>query len=258
MAFFDKKGAAVITGASSGIGAAYASALADMGWSTILVARRESLLRTLSETLPRSCYLVADLATPEGLQSVEALLRQEHELRLLINNAGFGTRTTLADSDVAVQEQMLDLHIRATYRLTQTALPTLIANGGAVVNVSSIAAFLPAVRSVNYGASKAYINVFTRALQLELGSRVRLQSLCPGFTRTGFHQAPHFQDFATERLPKFLWMTAPQVVAESMRALEQGRGPIVIPGSLNRWIVRLTGNPVGESLVRTFRRARGL
>lgn len=258
MSFFDQAGTALITGASSGIGEAYARALAAQGWSTILVARRQERLRELSVRLPRAQALVADLSTMEGLAAVEKRLTELPDLRLLVNNAGFGTRTSLLESDVAVQQQMLDLHVRATYRLSQAALAGLAANQGALVNVSSIAGLVPSASNVNYCASKAYINFFSRALQLELSDRVRVQALCPGLTTTEFHQAPHFREFRRERVPRFLWMTPAQVVTESMRAVESRKGPVVVAGRLNRVIVALVTNPVGESLLRTARRLRGI
>jgi short-subunit dehydrogenase len=151
------------------------------------------------------------------------------QLALLVNNAGFGSRGALADASPARQEAMLRLHTLAPMRLTQAALPVLLRNGrGAVVNVSSVASFLYSGGNVNYCATKAYLTTFSEGLAAELrGTGVRAQALCPGFTRSEFHQR---MDADIRDVPSWMWMSAGHVVETSLRNLERG-GPVVcVPG----------------------------
>ncbi len=138
---------------------------------------------------------------------------------------------------------MLMVHDLATVRLTRAALPRIIARGhGGVINVSSTAAFLPLGGNVMYTSTKAFLNTFTQTVAFELkGSGVKVQALCPGFTHTGFHDTPEFKDDDIRaRVPKFMWMQADEVVRQSLKALEEGRRVIFIPGFKNR-LVALAG-----------------
>jgi hypothetical protein len=221
---------ALITGASSGIGETFARKLAARGYDLILVARREDRLRRIAGELAGAEALAADLATLDGIEKVENAIASAASLELLVNNAGFGTLGRFWAAALAGQERMLDVHIRATMRLTHRALRGMVERGrGAVINVSSVAAFGQSVGNVSYCASKAWINSFTEGLALELrdaGSAVRVQALCPGFTVTGFHEA-----LGVDRnlIPKWMWMAADTVVESSLRGLDRGK-VIVVPG----------------------------
>jgi hypothetical protein len=221
---------ALITGASSGIGETFARKLAARGYDLILVARREDRLRSIAGELAGAEALLADLATLDGIEKVENAIASAASLELLVNNAGFGTRGRFWAAGLAGQERMLDVHMRATLRLTHQALRGMVERGrGAVINVSSVAAFGQSVGNVSYCASKAWINSFSEGLALELrdaGSAVRVQALCPGFTTTEFHET-----LGVDRklIPGWMWMTSDAVVEASLRGLDRGK-VIVVPG----------------------------
>ncbi len=254
---------ALITGASSGIGASFARQLAARGYRLILVARREERLNVLARELLRnhqagSEVWVADLAIPTDLQRVACRIVTQEGLELLINNAGFGLRETFDAISPGKAMDMIRVHLLATVSLTRAALPRMLDAGrGGVISVSSIAAFLPLPGSSVYAASKSFLNTFTQTLHQEVGHRgVRVQALCPGYTRTGFHETPEYGDFDRDAVPSWMWMTADEVVKASLRALRRGQ-VICIPGMANRWIVRLSRMPFGERVIQRWaRRAR--
>jgi uncharacterized protein len=221
---------ALVTGASSGIGEAFARKLAARGYDLILVARREDRLRTLAETLPgHTEVLSADLASEAGLAGVETAVQRCASLDLLVNNAGLGTLGRFWEAGIAGQVRMHEVHVMATMRLTHAALAGMVPRGrGAVINVSSVAAFVQSQGGVSYCATKAWINSFTQGLALELRrlpSPVRVQALCPGFTATEFHLA---MGTDTKGIPPFLCMQPDYVVEASLKGLDRGK-VIVVP-----------------------------
>jgi short-subunit dehydrogenase len=226
---------ALITGASSGIGAQFARELARGGNDLILVARRKDKLEELARRLERECgiaaeIVVADLATEDGLASVERRVASAENLELVVNNAGFGTRGLFFRADVEGQDQMHRLHVVATMRLTHAALSGMVQRGkGGIINVSSVAAFWQSPGSVSYCATKCWMNSFTKGLALELssaGSKVKMQALCPGYTRSGFHDAAGMD---RKLIGDSLWMGADELVAASLDGLERGT-LVVVPG----------------------------
>lgn len=252
----NKPGTALITGASSGIGAVFARRLAARRLSLIVVARRADKLEALAQELKGRYQvevetLTADLSTPEGIDSVVTRITAIESLAMLINNAGFGTTGTFLEVELAKQEAMLAVHIDAPLRLCRAALPGMIKQGhGAIINVASISAFLPVSGSVNYSASKAYLVNFSRALQAELtGTGIQVQALCPGFTYTGFHATGEYQDFDRARIPRGFWMSSEAVVVASLRDLARGR-VVCIPGFKNHLLVALIRTDVVTPLVR--------
>jgi short-subunit dehydrogenase len=218
---------ALVTGASSGIGQVFARKLAARGYDLILVARRSERLAQLG--LGARC-IGADLTTPEGMAQTEDVIRRCDGLSLLVNNAGFGTLGRFWEADLAGQERMHQLHVMATMRLTHAALANMVPRAqGAVINVSSVAAFSQSEGNVSYCATKAWMNSFTEGLSIELRrvhSPVRVQVLCPGFTVTEFHETLGMD---RGKIPGFLWMSADAVVDASLRGLDRGK-VIVIPG----------------------------
>lgn len=236
---------ALVTGASSGIGAVFAHKLSARGYRLLLVARREDKLAQLASDLGDSEICVVDLASESGLRRVEDRAAAESGLEVLVNNAGFGTLGRFHEVGLESQDRMHRLHVMATLRLTHAALGGMVARRkGSIINVSSVAAFLHNPLSVSYGATKAWINSFTEALYVELksmGSPVRVQALCPGFTYTEFHDVLGMD---RSPIPQSLWLSAEEVVEASLRGLEQNR-LIVIPGwryrlfvSIQRWLPR--------------------
>lgn len=228
---------AVVTGASSGIGAMFARKLARRGFDLCLVARREDRLRAIAGELRdlhhvATDYICADLTKSADRERVAARIRQAPDLGILVNNAGFGSLGYFFESDLREQEAMHQLHVVATMALTHAALANLVPRGVAgtgVINVSSVAAFGVSPQNVSYCATKAWMNRFTEALALELGctgSPVTVQALCPGYTLSEFHDVVR-QD--RSRIPSSWWMTADSVVEESLRAFDR-RELIVVPG----------------------------
>jgi len=226
---------ALITGSSSGIGTTFATELAALGYDLVLVARRRDRLEELAGTLERSRgikieILPADLTVDEELAVVEQRVVTAENLELLVNNAGFGTRGKFFQVDLQSQDQMHRLHVLATMRLTHAALTGMTARDkGGIINVSSVAGFWQSPGSVSYCATKCWMNSFTEGLALELksvGSRVRVQALCPGYTLSEFHDVAGMD---RKMIPASLWMRAEDVVAESLRGLERGQ-TVVVPG----------------------------
>ncbi len=227
-----RAGTALITGGSSGIGAAFARRLAQEGYDLILVARRRERLEALAEELMERHgveveALAADLAQAEGMAQVVKRIEETDELTLLINNAGFGTKGRFFKTDIDEQIAMVDVHVTAPARLTHAALPGMLARRrGGIINLSSVAAFLPIPGNVSYCATKSYVKTFSQTLQLELaGSGVRLQALCPGFTRTEFHDR-----MGTGRppFPGLAWLSPEEVVERSLTCLEREKVVCVV------------------------------
>lgn len=216
---------ALITGATAGIGAAFARRLARDGHHLVLVARDKERLREHATLLHdrhgvEVSVLSADLATGKGISAVEKRLAdREHPVDLLVNNAGFGNKGTYLDVPVEDELTMLKVHCEAVLRLTSAAAKGMRERGrGGVVNVASVAAFVP---RGTYGASKAWVVQFTQGAAKDLaGSGVRLMALCPGFVRTEFHERAGME---TGSIPGWMWLDADAVVGAAMKDLARGR-----------------------------------
>ena len=238
---------ATITGASSGIGAAFARRLAADRYHLLLIARRRERLEQLAAELSRGHgirveILPANLASDADIALAAQRIRACDRLTILVNTAGFGTVGAFASVSATSQTDMIRLHTEAPARLTRAALPAMLARKqGAIINVSSTAAFFALPGNAIYCATKRFLVTFSEALGAELaGQGVTVQALCPGFTRTEFHMTEHFQS-GGKRLPQtpaFLWMTPEEVVTCSLRAL--GREVICIPSAVNKLIARLS------------------
>jgi short-subunit dehydrogenase len=221
----NSKGTAVITGASSGIGAIYADRLARRGYDLILVARNQERLqdvaRKITDETGRSVNVVAaDLGAPQDLRRVEAILRDNASITLLVNNAGFGSVTPLLGSDIDKMEAMIDLNVTALTRLTYAAVPGFVARGaGAVINISSIVAIGPEILNGVYGGSKAYVLAFSQSLHHELADKgVRVQAVLPGGTATEFWDIAGFGAYAES--PKV--MAATDMVDAALAGFDLG------------------------------------
>jgi hypothetical protein len=228
---------ALITGASAGLGAAFARHLAKPGSNLILTARRldrlQALAAELEKTGARVEPLAADLASEAGIRAVAEKITSLPELDLLINNAGYGIHGTFAGIPIEVQAGMLRVHNEAPLRLTHAALQGMLARRhGAVINVSSISAFMGSSSGVMYAATKSFLVMFSASVNRGLkGTGVKVQALCPGFTHTEFHEPRPYMDMDIKRFPSILWTDARRVTAVSLKALD--RGPVVVvPGIL--------------------------
>lgn len=248
---------ALVTGASSGLGEAFACLLAEQGTDLLLVARRKERLDALAARLSERHSVsvqvaVADLTNEVAVANVEGLAR-EVELDLLVNNAGIGSEGPFLDSDVDVQVRTLRLDVEALLRLTHAVLPGMVARGrGAVINVSSGLAFMAAPEYATYSASKAFVNSFSEAIAEELrDTGVRVQALCPGLIRTEFQQAAGVD---ASRFPSFAWMEPDDVARESLAAIERGSG-VYVPGLGNRIAMGLTSLAPRSVATRVLSRA---
>jgi short-subunit dehydrogenase len=240
---FDIK-TALITGASSGIGAEFARQLAQGGYSLILIARRIDRLQNLAQDLQNRYKvgvetIISDLSDDDDIQRLSQSIQENYTIDMLVNNAGFGLHGSFVELDSSRHVDMVHVHVLASICLAHAALPGMISRGhGAIINVSSLAGLLP-VRNVAYGASKAYLITFSETLQRELrGTGVKIQALCPGFTYTEFHDNRELTGFKRSAIPKPLWSSTDQVVRESLKALQRGK-TICVPGLINRFAALL-------------------
>ncbi len=228
---------ALVTGASSGIGAVFARRLARDGYGLILVARRRDRLEELAGELGGADVIEADLTRDGDMRRVEERIAGETRLEMLVNNAGFGTPGLFYKRPIENEDQMHRLHVLATLRLTHAALGGMIERDkGAVINVASVAGFAQMPGSVSYCATKTWINSFTEGIRLELksiGSRVKVQALCPGYTLSEFHDAAHID---RNTIPGWLWMKAEDVVDASMEGLARDE-LFVVPGTIYQLLV---------------------
>ncbi|MGC9536854.1 SDR family NAD(P)-dependent oxidoreductase [Streptomyces sp. UG1] len=216
---------ALITGSTAGIGAAFARRLAADGHDLVLVARDTKRLREQATELHdrhgiEAEVLTADLAQDTGIESVAARLgERRNPVDLLINNAGFGNKGRYLDVSMADELKMLKVHCEAVLRLTSAAVEAMRERGrGGVVNVASVAAFVP---RGTYGASKAWVVQFTQGAARDLaGSGVRLMALCPGFVRTEFHERA---GMGTDNIPGWMWLDADKLVAAALGDLARGK-----------------------------------
>lgn len=226
-------GTAVVTGASSGIGAIYADRLATRGYDLILVARNKGKLDRLAKRLAaktgRSAeVLAADLTKPADLAKVEATLRDDKNITMLVNNAGVGSVAPLLNADVGAMDEMISLNITALTRLTYAAAPGFVARAkGTIINISSVVGI--AVEALNgvYGASKAYVLSFSQSLQHELAENgVRIQAVLPNATATDFWD---IAGFAYQNMPVEWIMSAEDLVDAALVGLDKGE-VVTIPG----------------------------
>ncbi|KOT95127.1 MULTISPECIES: SDR family NAD(P)-dependent oxidoreductase [Streptomyces] len=216
---------ALITGSTAGLGAAFARRLAADGHDLVLVARDTKRLREQATELHdrhgiEAEVLTADLSTDAGIDAVAARLGDgRNPVDLLINNAGFGNKGRFLDVPMADELTMLKVHCEAVLRLTSAAAAAMRERGrGGVVNVASVAAFVP---RGTYGASKAWVVQFTQGVAKDLaGSGVRLMALAPGFVRTEFHQRA---GMGTDNIPNWMWLDADKVVAAALTDLSRGK-----------------------------------
>jgi uncharacterized protein len=226
MAALNKKGTALITGASSGIGAIYADRLARRGYDLVLVARNRERLEELAQRLKAATQrsveiLVADLNDAEDLARVEANLRSDSRISLLVNNAGFGAATPLLGSDVDKMDEMIGLNVVALTRLTYAAVPGFVARGqGAIINIASIVAVAPDLLNGVYGGSKAFVLAFSQSLQHELADKgVRVQVVLPGAIATEFWNVA---GVPIQQLPVGWVMSGDDLVDAALAGFDQG------------------------------------
>lgn len=255
-------GAVLITGASAGIGAAFARAYAARGKPLVLTARRGDRLRALATSLaPVRCEVIeADLAHPDAPRALHSEMeRRGLVIDTLINNAGYGVTGSFAARDWQTHADFLQVMITSVGELTHRLLPKMRERGfGRVINVASVAGLVPSTAGHTlYGASKSFLIRFSESLALELaGSGIHVCALCPGFTWTEFHDANGMRS-RMGSMPKWLWQSAESVVVEGIDAVERGR-PRHVSGAVNRVLVSVFKHlpqPLADAMIR--RQSRG-
>ena len=226
---------ALVTGATAGIGNAFARLLARQGYDLVLVARDEPRLQGVAEDL-RAAHgiavevLRADLSVAEECATIESRLAdRERPIDVLVNNAGYSVDQRFAAGALEREQAMFDVLTRAVMRLSHAAAgPMMTRGGGTIINVSSVAGWIP---QSTYGAAKSYVTAFSRALRRETRrSGVGVTALCPGYTATEFHERANY---AMGRVPSFMVLDADAVVAQGWRDAQRGRA-LSIPGPVYR------------------------
>jgi hypothetical protein len=220
---------ALVTGATSGIGESFTRLLASNKYNIVLVARDLPRLQERAQALEakygvKAHVIQADLATDEGCLKVEKYIL-ENQIDVLINNAGFGTSKAFTMSTLEIEQQLLDVLVRTPMRLMHVALPLMKArNKGIIINVSSVAGY---IAGGTYSASKSYLTVLSESLNTELSAtNVKVSALCPGFTRTEFHQRGKM---SMKGLPNFMWLNSDRLVEQSWRDALKGKA-VSVPG----------------------------
>jgi len=242
---------ALVTGATSGIGESFTRLLAENNYNIVLVARDMPRLQERARELEakfrvETHIIQADLSTDAGCAVVEQYIAN-NQVDVLINNAGFGLNKAFTMSDIDAEQQMFDVLVRTPMRLMHVALPLMKQrNKGVIINVSSVAGF---IAGGTYSAAKSYLTVLSESLHTELaGTNIKISALCPGFTRTEFHQRGRM---SMKGLPSFMWLDSDKLVAKAWSDALKGEA-VSIPGwqyqllvfvihSLPRSIIRKVG-----------------
>jgi uncharacterized protein len=239
---------ALVTGATSGIGESFTRLLASHNYNVVLVARDlprlEERAAALEAKFAISTHVIqADLATDDGCLRIEKYI-QDNPIDVLINNAGFGTNKAFTMSTLDIEQQLLDVLVRTPMRLMHVALPPMKQrNNGIIINVSSVAGY---IAGGTYSASKSYLTVLSESLNTELSAtNVKVSALCPGFTRTEFHQRGKM---SMKGLPNFLWLNADRLVEQSWRDGLKGKA-VSVPGWQYKLLVFVV-HTVPRSIVR--------
>lgn len=229
-------GTALVTGASSGIGEAFARQLAFLGDDLIIIARREERLKQLAAQLSseqgiKVAVIVADLTKDADIGKVVQAIQEHDDLSILVNNAGFNVPGRFGDLSLDDALSITKLHIDTCLRLCHAVLPNMRKrHTGAIINVSSFGGFIPMPSSTIYNATKAFLISFSDSLAYEeVNNGITIQALCPGFTRTEIFQTAGYGKQYTALVPNFAWMSSEEVVSTSLAALAKKRH-VVTPG----------------------------
>ncbi len=235
---------ALITGATSGIGAAFAEEFARRGYDLIITGRRKEKINKLADEMSRKYNINVEVIIIElsNKQEVEKLVEKvkNQNIDVLINNAGFGIKSSYYESNFEKWERMLDVHVTCPMKLVHAVLPNMKERGsGTIINVSSLSALLFIPENCIYSATKSFLKVFTETLHLELrGAGIRVQALCPGFTKSDFHEKMGMDKSRQVNKGLMKWQTPQEVVDISLKYLEKDK-IICVPGFSTRAMVFL-------------------
>jgi len=253
---------ALVTGASSGIGAAFAEVLARRGFDIVVTARGEAPLRELADRVSRRCgvaviMLPCDLGQPGAASRICAELDARGlQIDALVNSAGFGLPGTYTNAEWSAYAQMLQVMVSAPSELTYRLLPGMLDRGyGRIVNVASLAGLVPAGAGTMYSATKAFAVSFSVSLAREVAGRgVNVTAVCPGLTRSAFHQAPGLRE-TVRGMPRWMWMDAATVAERGVDAVMAAKS-VYVPGAGNRIFVaalRYVPRPVLKTMASALR-----
>ncbi len=235
---------AVITGATSGIGAAYADRFAKEGYDLIITGRRKEKIEVFAEKIRKDCsvsveVVLAELSSDEGVQELIERINGR-QIETLVNNAGFGASSLYQNCDLEVMEQMAKVSVLAPMKLIRAVLPGMVdRRRGTIINVSSGSAFLIFPKKSVYSGVKAFLKSFTEGLHLDLmNTGVKVQVVCPGSTLTDFHGKMGIDISTKQNKAPLLWFTPEYVVDVSLRDLKKNK-VICIPGVHSKILIRL-------------------
>lgn len=239
-------GVALVTGPTAGIGREIAVELSLQGHDLILVARDRARLEELAQELGNAEVLPADLSDRAQLAAVEQAAR---DVDWLVNNAGYGINESFLESDVDDEQALLDVLVTAVMRLSHAALPGMVGKGrGRILNVSSVAGWLP---FGTYSAAKAWVTVFSEGLAAQTPAGIHVTALCPGFTRTEFHERAAMDVGG----PDWMWLDAGEVARQGLRDCE--RGTVLSIPSMRYRAVSMVAQHAPRSLLRSVSKRRG-
>jgi len=259
-----EKKTALITGATSGIGAEFARQLASMGFDLIITGRRKKDIQIVADTISSKYkvsveVIIAELSERNSIEKISKRILKTPNLKFLVNNAGFGIEGVFHETDFSAQERMLIVHNLAVMNLTHSALTVMIKSGeGSIINVSSLSSRVFMPRFSIYNATKSFLVAFTETLHMELKSgNIKVQVLCPGFTRTDFHLKMGYTESDLPDKGIIRWMKSSDVVNISLKALNRGK-VICVPGLTNKIVYILTGLLPRKILYAAFSTASGM
>ena len=237
---WNNPGLALITGASAGIGVEFANQLAEQGFDLILIARRQQKLDNLSKELQETYsidaeVLVADLSILDESYKIVSKILNLNNLDVLVNNAGYGINKTFFETDVGQHIEMINVHLTSSVMFCHAVIPNMLKRKrGVIINTSSTAAINKSQMGVMYTTTKTALTVFSEVLQESIkDTGIFIQSLCPGFTYSEFHDTETMRGFQRTWFPKESWMESKDVVSISLEAVKN-KEVIVIPGELNQ------------------------
>ncbi|HBE76249.1 MAG TPA: NAD(P)-dependent oxidoreductase [Firmicutes bacterium] len=237
---------ALITGATSGIGAAYAERFAKEGYNLILTGRRAAILNGRAEQIHQHYGVIVDTVLVElsNEAGIDELIQRigNRPLDVLVNNAGFGASRLLYQQDLDIQLAMVAVHVSAPVKLIHAVLPGMVARKkGIIINISSESALLPFPKNCIYSGTKAFVKTFSEGLHLDLmGTGVQVQVVCPGLTRTDFHEKMGMEKSRQRNRGMLKWMIPEEVVDISLRDLRKNK-VVCIPGNHTKMLVKMLG-----------------